>query len=111
MPPMPSAMPVGQFGATGPWLMDSRVKVSTPPSEVTKVEARAAGATPPADPVDAAGASGQGGQDDQRGSRDAADGPGRLVRVEAAGGAGGGQPDAEGQQEGGDHQVEDAGAG
>ena len=45
MPPMPSAMPVGQFGATGPSRMDSRVNVSTPPSEVTKVEARAAGAT------------------------------------------------------------------
>ena len=42
---MPSAMPVGQFGATGPSPMDNRVKVSTPPSEVTKVEARAAGAT------------------------------------------------------------------
>jgi hypothetical protein len=45
MPPMPSAMPVGQFGATGPLLMDKMVNVITPPREVTKVEARAAGAT------------------------------------------------------------------
>jgi hypothetical protein len=55
--------------------MDNLVKVSTPPSEVTEVEARAAGAAWPAgpdqdrgqdradpDPVDAAG---QGSQDDQ----------------------------------------------
>ena len=37
--------------------------------------------------------------------------PGRLVRVAGAGGAGGGQPDAQRQQQGGDHQVEDEGAG
>jgi hypothetical protein len=36
---------VGQFGATGPSRMNNKVKVSTPPREVTKVEARAAGAT------------------------------------------------------------------
>jgi hypothetical protein len=38
-------MPVGQFGATGPSLMDEMVNVTTPATEVTKVAARAAGAT------------------------------------------------------------------
>src|ERR1700748_1383315 len=110
MPPMPSAMPVGQFGATGPSRMDSRVKVSTPPSEVTKGQARAAGATSAAgragpdqdgeqdraaaDPVDAARAAGQGGQADQHGGGDAAGRAGRLGRGLGAGGAGGGPAEA-----------------
>ena len=39
-------MPVGQSGATGPlWCRDSTVNVTTPATEVTNVEARAAGAT------------------------------------------------------------------
>ena len=39
-------MPVGQSGATEPcWWMDKMVKVMTPATEVTNVEARAAGAT------------------------------------------------------------------
>ena len=43
---MPRAMPVGQSGATEPcWWMDKMVKVMTPATEVTNVEARAAGAT------------------------------------------------------------------
>lgn len=37
--------------------------------------------------------------------------PGGPGRVPGAGGAGGGQPDAQRQQQGGDQQVEDAGAG
>jgi hypothetical protein len=42
---MPSAMPVGQFGATEPcWCMDKMAKVATPAAEVTSVEASAAGA-------------------------------------------------------------------
>jgi hypothetical protein len=42
----PSATPVGQSGATAPgrW-SDKTVKVMTPATEVTKVDARAAGAT------------------------------------------------------------------
>ena len=48
------------------------------------------------------------GQEDQHGGRDLA---GRAGRVAVAGGPGGGQPDAERQQQGGDQQVEDAGAG
>jgi hypothetical protein len=42
---MPSATPVGQSGATGPLPLDKTVKVTTPASEVTNVEARVAGAT------------------------------------------------------------------
>ena len=39
-------MPVGQSGATEPgWWTDKMVKVTTPAMEVTKVEARVAGAT------------------------------------------------------------------
>jgi hypothetical protein len=39
-------MPVGQFGATGAcWPADKIVKVITPATEVTNVDARAAGAT------------------------------------------------------------------
>ena len=39
-------MPVGQSGATAPcWWSDKIVKVITPATEVTNVEARAAGAT------------------------------------------------------------------
>ena len=57
---MPSAMPVGQFGATGPSLMDKMVKVITPAREVTKVEARAAGATSEAGRADGSAVGGAG---------------------------------------------------
>ena len=43
---MPSATPVGQAGATGPCTCrDKIVNVATPATEVTNVEASAAGAT------------------------------------------------------------------
>src|SRR4029077_1433778 len=64
-----------------------------------------------ADPVNTAGAAGQDGQGDQHGGRDAAGRPGSLVRGVVSGRAGGGQPDAQRQQQGGDQQVEDAGTG
>jgi hypothetical protein len=42
---MPSAIPAGQSGATDPWRCSERIrKVITPATEVTKVDARAAGA-------------------------------------------------------------------
>src|SRR6202021_1293285 len=62
-PPAPSAMPVGQSGATDPCSCAARiVNVTTPATDVTKVDASAAGATsdaggenrPAADPVDPA---------------------------------------------------------
>ena len=60
--------------------------------------AMARATVPPTQPV-------KDGQDDQHGGREV---PGRPCRGVVAGGAGGGQPDAERQQQGGDHQVEDA---
>ncbi|HEY6315991.1 MAG TPA: hypothetical protein VIY52_35005 [Streptosporangiaceae bacterium] len=56
-PPAPSATPTGQSGATAPgtWT-DRMVKVITPATEVTNVDARAAGAASDAcrpDPISA----------------------------------------------------------
>ncbi len=46
-PPAPSAMPVGQSGATGPcWCIDKIVKVTTPATEVPKVDSSAVSPDP-----------------------------------------------------------------
>jgi hypothetical protein len=104
--------------------MDKMVKVTTPAIEVTKVDARAAGATcaggrplgdqdgcedrAAADAVDPAGAAHRGGQGDQGGSRDEPDLPGRAVRL---GGPGERQPQPEREQGRCDDEVEDVRAG
>ena len=92
--------------------MDKIVNVITPATEVTNVEARAAGATSAAgrpdpismrcqdraaaDPVDPADTAHQGRQDDQHRGRDLRGAGGRVA---VAGGPGRGQPDAERQQD------------
>jgi hypothetical protein len=116
---MPNAMPVLHSGATEPgWWIDKMARVITPATEVTRMAARAAGATwdgcrpvpirvgaksepppipsmPPTQPTAAA--------------RIISTGPGG--RVACGSGLGNGEPSPERDQDGGDRQVEHVRAG
>ena len=118
-------MPVGQSGAIVPccW-RDKTAKVLTPATDVTNVDASAAGATSrrraatpdqdrrqdraTADAVDPADAADCRGQHDQHRS---GDGPVAVAPLALTGDATGRQPAAERNQDPGDDQVEDSGAG